>query len=89
MDRVEAHKLAQNALNAIESAGYGVASGHVDTIVQNEVSVESSDTYDIELSYLWEGPEHEEILVICRVTSRRWFQHQLLEASITLQSAEP
>ncbi|MFT4822542.1 MAG: hypothetical protein ACI9J0_000453 [Cryomorphaceae bacterium] len=86
MDRAEAYLLAQNELNATEGAGYGVASEHIDTIVLKDVVAASGITYEVELSYLWKRTEQDQILVICRVTSKNWFQHEQLERSITLCS---
>jgi len=86
MDRAEAYKLAQDELGEIEEAGYIAASEHIDTIALKEVTSLSGKAYEIELSYLWKESEHEDILVICRVTSKSWFTHQQLEESITLCS---
>ena len=86
MDRVEAYELARKELSTIEISGYGVASEHIDTVFHKDVSAVSGTTYDVELTYAWEGSEHEEILVFCVVTSKSWFKHEHLEESITLCS---
>lgn len=86
MNRAEAYKLAQHELSSIESDGYGIASQHIDTINQKSVSASSGTDYDIDLSYVWENPSHDKILVICRVMSKSWFEHEQLEESITLCS---
>jgi hypothetical protein len=86
MNRAEAYILAKNELNVIESDGYGTASQHIETIIQKSVSAPSGSDYDVELSYLWENSNNDKILVICRVSSRNWFQHEQLEETITLCS---
>ena len=86
MDRAEAYELVRNELSIIENAGYGVVAGHIDTVVLKEVSAASGTSYEVELSYLWEDPEREKILVICRVTSKSWFKHEQLEESVILCS---
>lgn len=86
MDLAEAYELALKELRVIENAGYGVASEHIETIFQKDVPAASGTTYEVELTYVWEGAEHEEILVICRVTSKSWFKHEHLEESVTLCS---
>jgi hypothetical protein len=88
MDRAEAYTIARDELASIECAGYGVASEHIDTIVLKDVSANSGSLYEVELSYLWKDQACEEILVICRVTSKKkdWFGHKQVEESIILCS---
>ena len=86
MDKSEAHILAQTELNAIQAAGYGIASQHVETVQLKEVSAASGTHYQVEVSYLWQNANHDSILVICRINSKTWFEHQQLEESITLSS---
>ena len=87
MDRSEAHELAESELRSIKSAGYALASEHLDTAMLKTVTSAAGATYEIELSYQWKGAEHEEILIICRVTTKKWFTHQYIEDSSTLASA--
>lgn len=84
MDRAEAYKIAQDELGVIDEAGYIAALEHIDTVALKDVTSPSGRAYEIELSYLWRGPENEDILVVCRVISKSWFTHQQLEESITL-----
>jgi hypothetical protein len=84
MDRVEAYKLARDELGKVEEAGFAAASEHIDMISLKDVSAPSGKTFEIELSYLWKDTDQEEILAICRVTSKSWFEHERLEESITL-----
>ena len=86
MDRAEAHEMAQQELKVIEAAGYAIASEHLDTATLKDVTSPAGNGYEIELSYQWKDLEHEEILVICRVSSRKWFTHEHLEESVTLSS---
>ena len=87
MDRAEALSLAKKELDSIRQAGYGAAAEHIDTVQQKCVTDDSGHGYDLEVSYLWEDLEHENILVICRVTSKTWFAHERLEASVTLAAS--
>lgn len=89
MDRAEAHKLAHDELKKIEQAGYAIATEHVDTAALKVVSSPTGTTYEIELSYHWKDTVHDEILVICRVTSKKWFTHEHIEEAITLDSGTP
>lgn len=84
MDRIEAHTVAQGELGNIEEAGYATASEHVGTIALKNISAASGKIYEIELSYHWKDKEQVSILIICRVTSRKWFEHQRLDESVTL-----
>ena len=86
MDRSEAHEIADGELKSIKSGGYALASEHLDTAMLKTATSATGATYEIELSYQWKGAEHEEILVICRVTTKKWFTHQYIEESITLAS---
>ncbi|MDX1734034.1 MAG: hypothetical protein R3228_06700 [Halioglobus sp.] len=88
MDEEEAQALAQEELSRVEAAGYAVASEHIDTVVLKEVHGASGTGYEIEVSYQWRGGEHEEILVICRVTSKEWFSHRHVEESLHLRVPE-
>ena len=86
MDRSEAQQLAQTELRAIRDGGYALASEHLDTATLKMVTCATGSVYEVELSYQWKGAEHEEILVICRVSAKKWFTHQYVEESITLSS---
>ncbi|MGB1142093.1 MAG: hypothetical protein ACPG1A_14420 [Halioglobus sp.] len=87
MDKAEARALAQASLATIASDGYGAAAEHVDTVHLDQVTADSGTHYEMETSYLWKGEAHEDILVICRITSKHWFSHEHLEESITLHTA--
>ena len=87
MDKTEARTLARHSLAAIAAEGYGAAAEHVDTVHLGNVTADSGTDYELETSYLWKDKEHEDILVICRVTSKGWFSHEHLEESITLHTA--
>jgi hypothetical protein len=84
MNRIEAYKLAQNELGKIEEAGYAAAAEHVGTISLKDMSAPNGRTFELELSYHWNDEDQESILVICRVISKSWFEHEKLEESITL-----
>jgi len=86
MDRSEAHELADSELRSIKSGGYVLASEHLDTAALKTVVAPTGASYEVELSYQWKDAAHEEILVICRVTTNKWFTHQYVEESITLSS---
>lgn len=86
MDQEEASSLAHFELTAVELAGFGAASERVETIALKNISADSGVPYEVELSYHWRDEECEEIMVICRVTSKAWFRHHRFEQSITLCS---
>jgi hypothetical protein len=86
MNRKEAYKVAHDELLQIEGDGYAIASEHIETTHLKQISGASGSKYDVEISYLWKDQEHEEILVICRVTSKDWFSHEHLEESLVLSS---
>jgi hypothetical protein len=87
VNRTDACAVARNELKAIANAGYAVASAHIDTVSLKQVATESGSRFEVELSYLWNDLEHEEILVICRITSPKdWFRHDEVQESITLCS---
>ena len=84
MDRSEARQLAQKELQVIADAGYPSAAEHIETVICKEVCAADGTHYDMELSYHWKGEVHEDILVICTLTSKDWFSHERLEESTTL-----
>jgi len=86
MDRTEACRISNNELSVIESAGYAIASGHIETAVLKKVTTAGGASYEVELSYHWKEQEHENILVICTVTSKSWFTYDRIEGSITLST---
>jgi hypothetical protein len=87
MNRTDACALARDELRAIAAAGYGVASAHIDTVTLKPVSTASGGSFEVELSYLWNDLEHQEIRVICRITSPKdWFRHDEVQESIILCS---
>ena len=85
MNRAEAGELALSELRLVEREGCGCASKHLGTSTRKALTADSGTRYDVELSYHWKGDSHEEILVICTVTSKDWFSHERVEKSLTLQ----
>jgi len=86
VNRTEACAVARDELDAIERAGYGLASEHVDTVILKDISTADGNNYEVELSYLWKDEECEQILVICKITAKDWFRHEQLQESIILGS---
>ncbi len=84
MDRTEAQALASKELQRVERDGYGVASEHIEQVILKEITAPGGTDYELELSYLWDDEEHEDILVICRVKARTWFERGHVERSIKL-----